>query len=225
MLNGAQGPRTAGGKAIVSANALKHGLTGRDIVLPNENPDDFEAFRTGLLTSLDPQGDLEEALAEKYIADAWRLRRVPMLEATFYRRGYRELLVRQAEKTVNQYENVLKNTFARLQKDVDPRFREAHGDAEQRLTSAQAELDDPSFHVTHVLKEFSQPLSNLWRHEVALERSMLRTLHELQRLQAKSAGEYVPTPEVMDVDLSLPEPRRTDNGSSSPSGERDGNQQ
>jgi len=36
------GPRTPAGKTRVSSNALKHGLTGREVVLPNENPDDFE---------------------------------------------------------------------------------------------------------------------------------------------------------------------------------------
>ena len=193
--------------------------------MPNENPDDFEAFRTGLMTSLDPHGELEGALAEKYVADAWRLRRIPILEATFYRRRYQELLVRQAEESVSQYETTLMDTFRLREKEVAARDRQAHGEAEKRLERARAELDDPSFHVTHVLKEFSQPLSNLWRHEVALERSMLRSLHELQRLQAKRAGEYVTAPEVVDVEVSLPEPPRTTIGPTSPSGERDGNQE
>src|ERR1039458_4008529 len=90
------GPRTPAGKAKVSANALKHGLTGRDVVLPGENPDDFDSFRAGLLTSLDPQGELEGALAERIVVDFWRLRRVSIFEATLHRRGCKELLVRQA---------------------------------------------------------------------------------------------------------------------------------
>ena len=39
----------------------------------------------------------------------------------------------------------------------------------------------------------------------ALSRSMLRTLHELQRLQAARTGKHVPAPAVVDVDVSLPE--------------------
>ena len=34
------GPRTLAGKAKVSVNAVKHGLTGRDVVLPGENAED-----------------------------------------------------------------------------------------------------------------------------------------------------------------------------------------
>jgi hypothetical protein len=98
------GPRTPAGKARVSSNALKHGLTGRDVVLPGENPDDFDSFRAGLLTSLDPQGELEGALAERIVVDFWRLRRVSIFEATLHRRGCKELLVKQAEESVRQYE-------------------------------------------------------------------------------------------------------------------------
>ncbi len=72
------GPRTPAGKARVSLNALKHGLTGRDVVLPNENPDDFDSFRADLLTCLDPQTAVEGELVKQIVADAWRLRRVPI---------------------------------------------------------------------------------------------------------------------------------------------------
>jgi len=57
---------------------------------------------------------------------------------------------------------------------------------------------------------FSQPFSNLLRYEVALSRSMLRSLHELERLQAKRAGEHVPAPAVMDVNVHLPEEPRAE---------------
>jgi len=39
------------------------------------------------LNELNPQGGLEEALAEKIIVDLWRLRRIPVLEAATYVRG------------------------------------------------------------------------------------------------------------------------------------------
>jgi hypothetical protein len=48
------GPRSADGKARVASNALKHGLTGTQIVLPNERREDFEAFRLGLLGDIRP---------------------------------------------------------------------------------------------------------------------------------------------------------------------------
>ena len=45
--------------------------------------------------------------------------------------------------------------------------------------------------------------ANLWRHEGALLRSFFRTLHELQRLQALRAGERVPAPAAVDVDVNI----------------------
>ncbi len=68
------GPRTLIGKARVAQNPLTHGLTGRHIVLPSENPHEYDAFRAGLVKSLEPEGDLERLLADKIVADAWRLR-------------------------------------------------------------------------------------------------------------------------------------------------------
>lgn len=44
--------------------------------------------------------------------------------------------------------------------------------------------------------------AQLARHEAAIERSMLRALHELQRLQATRAGEQVPVPVAIDVTVS-----------------------
>ena len=220
------GPRTPAGKARVSWNALKHGLTGRDVVLPNENPDDFESFRAGILTSLDPQGELEGALAEKIVVDLWRLRRVPIFEATLHRRGWKELLVKQAAEMVSQYESTENFILETLnQKVVAPRDEQAHKDAGQNLVRARAELDDPAFHVTRVLEMFPEQFSNLSRHEVALDRSIQRNLHELQRLQARRAGDRVPAPAVVDVDVMLAEPSAADIVGTGPSGETNGNHQ
>lgn len=46
-------------------------------------------------------------------------------------------------------------------------------------------------------------LVNLSRYEAALERSMYRALHELQRAQAARSGQAVPLPSVLDVDVGV----------------------
>jgi len=47
----------------------------------------------------------------------------------------------------------------------------------------------------------SDAFSKLSRYESAIERSMYRALHELQRLQADRSGEDVPVPAVLDVTM------------------------
>lgn len=166
-------------------------------------------------------------LAEKIVADAWRLDRVPRFESALYTRGSKELLVRQAEELVRGYESTEKDrVLASLEhKKVAARDRQAHANAEERLSQARAELDDPSFNVTRVLQASPEPFLNLWRHEAALGRSLLRNMHELERLQAKRAGQHVPVPAVVDVDLSVQEPAGADIGGNSTIGETDGNHQ
>lgn len=129
------------------------------------------------------------------------------------------MLVKQTAESVKQYEKDFLPSYEL--KEVAACDREAHEDAKQRLARAQAELSDPSFQVTRVFEMFSQPLSNLWRHEGALSRSMLRMWHELERLRARRAGDHVTVPEVVEVDVSLPEPPGADIGGNGLSGETD----
>src|SRR3970040_1007268 len=76
------GPRTASGKEIVSLNAVRHGITSAQIVIPGlEREEDWLAFRQDLVEALAPEGALEKDLAEHVAATAWRRRRVPRHEA------------------------------------------------------------------------------------------------------------------------------------------------
>lgn len=75
------GPTTPEGRAVSRMNALRHGLTAESILLPDERAEDFVAFAEDLRTDLDPVGAMEEVLAERIVAAAWRLRRVLRVEA------------------------------------------------------------------------------------------------------------------------------------------------
>ncbi len=69
------GPRTPEGKAIVSHNAITHGLLARAGVLPGEQEHEFAAHRQGLLQQLRPGAPLEEVLADRIVDLSWRLKR------------------------------------------------------------------------------------------------------------------------------------------------------
>ena len=74
------GPQTADGKAVVSKNAVKHGLFAAEAVVTGENPADYEAFHDQFLTELAPFGMVETLLAERIVSLAWRLQRVERMQ-------------------------------------------------------------------------------------------------------------------------------------------------
>jgi hypothetical protein len=75
------GPRTPAGKHTASLNALRHGLTGRTVVLPSEDLELYRAFCQRFASDLDPSGVLEQSLVQTIADSAWRLDRAAALEA------------------------------------------------------------------------------------------------------------------------------------------------
>ncbi len=74
------GPRTTAGKQTVRVNALRHGLTGRTVVLPSDDLDLYKTHVKSLTASLKPEGPEEIQLAALIADDYWRLQRVKSIE-------------------------------------------------------------------------------------------------------------------------------------------------
>jgi len=53
------GPRTPEGKARVSQNAIKHGLTSKHLIIREDEQEEFAALQDLLLAELAPQGAIE----------------------------------------------------------------------------------------------------------------------------------------------------------------------
>ena len=75
------GPNTPEGKAIASANSLKHGLCSERVLVPGEDAEEFAQFRRELLAELMDASALESVFTERVVLAAWRLRRVTRMEA------------------------------------------------------------------------------------------------------------------------------------------------
>jgi hypothetical protein len=75
------GPRTPETKAISSQNSLKHGLTAKTVLLPGEDPAEYQSFSDDVISDLAPATEVESALARELVDLQWRLLRVPTLEA------------------------------------------------------------------------------------------------------------------------------------------------
>jgi hypothetical protein len=84
------GPRTPEGKAKVSRNATRHGLTGRVVVLPSEDMDAFHAFCVELMQSLAPETPLERQYAQTFCDTQWRLNHARSFEDSMLAVGHFE---------------------------------------------------------------------------------------------------------------------------------------
>jgi hypothetical protein len=75
------GPRTEPGKQRSSLNALRHGLTAQTAVLPNEDPEAYQRHIQQFLDEYAPATPTETQLVHEIANTAWRLNRIPFLEA------------------------------------------------------------------------------------------------------------------------------------------------
>ena len=75
------GPRTSVGKQRSSQNALSHGLTARTAVLPSEDPDAYQRHCRSFFDEHKPATPTETQLVQELADTAWRLNRIPLLEA------------------------------------------------------------------------------------------------------------------------------------------------
>src|SRR5688572_18909003 len=69
------GPVSIEGKAASSRNSYKHGLTSKQIVMPGEDPAEYDALRENILKQYAPANETERTLVEEVAAGSWRLAR------------------------------------------------------------------------------------------------------------------------------------------------------
>jgi hypothetical protein len=78
------GPKSVEGKTKSRMNALRHGLTAGQAILPHENEDDYEKLREGMLGSYAPENPAEQALVEELANAYWRLMRLHRVETCYW---------------------------------------------------------------------------------------------------------------------------------------------
>lgn len=151
-----EGPETARGKSISRFNALRHGLTAKEILLPGEDAESFLDLQHRLEIELDPVGALERELVNRLAALFWRLRRANRIETG--------ILQFELSKAAGQ------DLFASEEEEEDD-------EDEEELTS---ESIGSGFRTAAY---GSDPLSKLARYETSLDRSVIRIIRELERIQ------------------------------------------
>jgi hypothetical protein len=81
------GPRTEAGKHRSSLNALRHGLTAQTAVLPTEDLAAYQQHVQQFLAEYQPATATEKQLTHELANTAWRLNRIPLLEADLLTRA------------------------------------------------------------------------------------------------------------------------------------------
>ena len=76
--NGAKaaGTKSPAGIQKSSGNALKHGLTGKAVVLSNESQQHFDDLHQSYVREFEPESTVEMDLIDQMVASQWRLRRI-----------------------------------------------------------------------------------------------------------------------------------------------------
>ena len=99
------GPRSVEGKSAVAKNALKHGLRAKQVVIPGEDPEEFQAFSDALFEQIGPEGALERHLTNRVASCLWRLQRADKLEAAVFRYQFLQAKEKAVELELERIEN------------------------------------------------------------------------------------------------------------------------
>ncbi len=79
------GPRSAEGKSASRFNALKHGIDAASIVIPGEDPAEYDSLVAQYLHEYRPQSASESFHVDTMIRADWHKRRLETVEADLYR--------------------------------------------------------------------------------------------------------------------------------------------
>jgi hypothetical protein len=171
---GRRGPNTFAGKAAVRRNAVKHGLRAESpVVVEVESEEEWQRFSGAILESLAPVGDLEASLANVIALQLWRLRRVTVIEVAAI-----GLIVRGVQK---DWDEVIVPASMQLPEPD----RGKYISKEERV----AFLKERS---ARLVASDERVLERIPRYEAHLHRQLIRTMHELEALQARRRGEVTP---------------------------------
>ena len=193
-------------------NAMKHGLLAEHIVVRGEDPAEFDSFRERLIDDFLPQGSHEEYLVERLAACMWRLRRLCRVEAGAYGLASIRLELSHNLEEMRKYENMMplmpNPSDKRLHIKDKPKHAKAPAQAE-KTTKVLRGMSNSLGAAFVFDAENVGALSKLSRYEAAIERSLYRALHELQRVQAARQNGQAPASIAVDVTVDGPGPAPT----------------
>jgi hypothetical protein len=170
------GPTTLSGKRRSRMNAVKHGLSAKEITVGGEGPEEFGAFRDGLFADHKPVSALERELVERLAGLLWRLRRLPIVEAGLLNRV-----------TDCSYPNPSHLTDAELDRAIQVARTISNTPGERNLSHAFLHVGVTGQTDAELINRVEM-LNNLARYEASLMNGVTKTLTLLHALQAERAA-------------------------------------
>jgi len=135
------GPRTPVGLQKSSRNAVKSALTGRTVLLPSDDVQEYAAFLAQFHTDLAPVGALESELVQIVVDCHWRLRRIQELEYALYNHGHRQFEAAFAdEPEQDRHSLIVLQTHLTYQKELR-NFEIQERRLDRKRSQAKAELE------------------------------------------------------------------------------------
>src|SRR5438046_9399822 len=86
------GPSTPEGLAAVSLNGLKYGLYAKTLILPGEDPAEFDALLDRFHAEYQPATPTEETFVSQIVMATWRRARIQRMEVAVYKSEHKLLI-------------------------------------------------------------------------------------------------------------------------------------
>ena len=146
--NGAKaaGTKSPAGIQKSSANSLKHGLTGKAVVLTNESQAHFDDLHLAYVHEFQPESTVEMDLIDQMVSAQWRLRRIWRMQtaALDLKMDQQEAEIAKAFKQIDQTtrESVAFTALANEEKALDLylRYEIAYTRIHQRAINSISKL-------------------------------------------------------------------------------------
>jgi hypothetical protein len=137
------GPSTPEGRAAVRLNGLKYGLYAETLVLPGEDPAEFDAMLDRLDAEHQPATPTEEIFVSQIAMASWRRARVQRMEVAFYKNEHKDLIGKdwyRALDPIGRLASIAQRDADRGSKSVLAGFKRYETRMDRSILSATQEL-------------------------------------------------------------------------------------
>src|SRR3954464_737048 len=157
------GPKTPEGKAAVRLNALRHGLRARTVVLPGEQPEEFQQLCDDLEAEWHPKSRTEQFYVEQMAVSQWKLNRMEMAERSVFQQTSDPETQVPLLNSLWQSQNRAERAYARAQRELE-RLQDSRSQRPQwqkaREHAPQPAAPQPVRAVPFVMSPTAAPLAD-----------------------------------------------------------------